>query len=291
MKRVLLILLMVCVPMSGFAWEPPKLGIGDKLKKLTEKFPKKSNQDDPSTSKVAENGADSKEDHSKSPVEELAKEDISKATTIGKYTGAAVGGVAALLLCKKLLGGLCDTGAGQALAISAGGIGGAKLGALIGKNVGEKAANRRRIYASEQEYLESEIKASQKAIVVRKKGIKDTNQKIKNSEQRIAYLQKKSALTQKELAEAKELKASTDEELKNTEILLGQYTEKVAYLDKTLATSEAEAKAKKENISAWEKKYAVLKARRNKLQAQQAEVEQQKVALESSKEALGKLIA
>lgn len=290
MKRGLLILLIVCVPMSGFAWEPPKLNIGDKLKKITEKFPKKTDKNDTSKSKMTENTSESKEDNSKSPIEELAKEDISKATTIGKYAVGGLGGIFGVVACKKFLGDGCS---GQAAVISAGlgATAGAKLGKIIGKSVGEKAANRRRVYASEQEYLDSEIKASQKAIVVRKKGIKDTNHKITKSEQRIAYLQKKSTLTQRELAEAKALKASTEKELNNTNILLGQYKEKVAYLDKTLETSEAEAKAKKENIAAWKKKYAVLKTRRDKLQAQQAEVEQQKVALESSKKALDTLIS
>jgi hypothetical protein len=224
-----------------------------------------------------------------SPVEQLAREDISKATTIGKVTGGVIGGTTGNVVCNKNED--CrNNSAYRTVVLAASTAGGVVIGEAIGKQIGETAANRRRAYASEHEYLESEISASEKAIAVREKDIESNALEIERTRKRIAELEARQSLTQSEIDEAKNLKKQLKAETDRNNTLIVQYNEKIAYLDHALKTSEESAKAKQEDIELWQKKHGSLQEKRDTLLKQRDTVAQQNDQLDKDQKILDKVL-
>lgn len=225
-----------------------------------------------------------------SPIEQLAKEDIRKATTIGNYLGMITGGSAAVYFCKKN-SRACDN---KEVRIAVVGVMlklGSNIGSSIGGEIGETAANRRRAYASEHDYLESEIQASERAIAVREEDILETNNDIEMSRQRITELTEKDELTRNEIKEAKKIKKNLKRKVEKNNTLMVQYNEKIAYLDHSLATSEKSANDKKEDKDLWKKKHASLQEKRDALMAQRDAVEDQNGQLANDQRMLDKILS
>jgi hypothetical protein len=225
-----------------------------------------------------------------SPIEELAKKDISKATTIGNYAGMIAALPVANYACKKMGKNCMDNPIVKAAVYPVIVKLGSEIGSTIGKELGTTAANRRRHYAKEHEYLESEIKASEKAINIRKSEMQATDQKMARAEQRIKALEGKKSLTKKEIAEAKKFKKEIAQVVKNNETLVVQYNEKIAYLDTALSTSEENLKKTKDDKKLWQRKYNSLKNKRDGLVEQRDSVKQQDTQLAGDQRALDKLL-
>lgn len=224
-----------------------------------------------------------------SPVEELAREDIRKSETIGNYIGIIAGGGLTIKACKKYARA-CDHPTVKGLVATAMVKLGSEIGTYIGGAIGQVAADRRLAYATEQDYLDSEIAASEKAVSVREEGITKANSEIATAEKRIIELKEKESLTRKEIKEAKKIRKDFDKKIETNSFLLAQYSEKIAYLDHALETSEAKAKETKEDTVAWQNKYDSLKEKRDGLQQQHDVVESQNIQLSSNQKILEEII-
>lgn len=224
-----------------------------------------------------------------SPVEELAKKDIRTATNIGNIVGLVTGGVAGNALCKKYKD-CANNPQIKLLAIAAAAKLGSNIGSAFGNEIGETAANRRRAYATEHAYLESEIAASEKAIATREQDLKQNDLEITEVRRRIAELQAKQALTAAEIADAKKIHRELTTQKETNNILLVQYNEKIAYLDHALKTSELSADAKQEDKARWKNKYVSLKDKRDELTRQRDGVETQNALLSNDQKILEKII-
>lgn len=164
-----------------------------------------------------------------SPVEELAKEDIKTSQTIGQV----VGGLAGLYICNRKIGNI----PGRNAAITACTVGGAWLGGQIGENVGGAIAIRRLKYASEYEFLDSEIKASESALTTREAKLEQTKADIASAEKRISTLQKNAALTEAQKKEALALKADVTARMEDNAKQKELYDGILKYQDELLESS------------------------------------------------------
>lgn len=217
-----------------------------------------------------------------SPVDELAKKDVAKCQTIGAMLGAVAGGVAGHYAGKELT----DDKNVRVLTTGVGAVVGGKVGSSLGEQIGQVAANRRKQYNTEQQFLESEIAASEKAIAVRQAELDNTNAEIERTHARIAELNAKASLTQKEKAEVQTLKNNIKEEITKNKLLAEQYDEKIAYLKSVLETSKVEANATAEEKESWERKHASLTAKMNDLNAQRTTTAEQGSQLAGSQKLL-----
>lgn len=224
-----------------------------------------------------------------SPVDQLAEKDISNATFIGNVAGIAGGAILGNKLCGNSKHCKNNKQINQLMVAAMMKLG-SDVGSKFGKEIGEAAANRRKSYATEHDYLESEISASENAITVREEGIQSTNSEISSTRARIKELEAKESLTRSEISEAKKLRKSLEEQVETNNNLVVQYNEKIAYLDYALNTSEENAEAKKEDKAMWQKKHASLTEKRDALVKQRESVEQQNAQLTNDQQVLKKII-
>ena len=221
-----------------------------------------------------------------SPVEELANNDVRKSRNIGKAVGALLGAGAAALATKNV-----DDGQKRSAIIVGSALAGGALGDQVGKKLGETAAKRRRQYASEQEFLESEIAASENAIEVRQQDIDEVNSRVAQNEKRVEEFKAKAHLTRKEKEEAENLKQEIERTIAQNEQIMKDYDEKIAYLQHSLETSKAEATASAEEKEKWEQRYADLKGKTSNLIAQRSAMQEQTQQLAQSREDLNDVLS
>lgn len=240
---------------------------------------------------IIKQGVQNRDEHNKSkpqasPLEDLAKKDIKKAKRIGQFAGGLAGGTLAYVLS----GDTKDKG--QRIKIVATGVGaGVVIGGEIGKKIGERAANRRRQYAREYDYLQSEITASEKAISVRESELEKSEKEIVKVQTHIAELQAKEKLTKKDKKKAKKLKRKLEKQIKENELLLAQYEEKIGYLDHALSTSTADADSTTDEIKLYERKHASLTQKKQELMAQYVNVGEQGELMASNHQLLDNMLS
>lgn len=189
-----------------------------------------------------------------SPVEQLGKEDISKS----KSVGAVLGGVIAAVYCNKKYG---------SMAAVACGIGGGWAGGQLGQLVGTGIAIRRYQYATEYEFLESEIKASETAIKTRQQQLDEADDVIKALEKEASNLAETSQRTEQEIIKAEKIQEDINAKIEEQKILEERYTGSIAYLDNAIETSEEKLKGTVEDKEKTQERLAKLKANRNNLNA------------------------
>lgn len=231
-------------------------------------------------SNSSEGGMDFSSFEVSSPVEELGKEDISTARTVGQVIGAIVGGYA----CYKKFDGNKFL---MATCAAFGGIAGDKLG----KYIGEAIAIRRMNYASNYEFLESEIEASENAIKTREDELAATKLNITTMEDRVELLKSKASLTKAEIAEATALLSEVKALREENEMLETRYDETLLYLDSALEDSEEEIASLTEDKAKTQQAHEELLAKRNQLSMQLASIQTQSSQLDEQSTALTSLIA
>lgn len=234
--------------------------------------------------KPAENKEDLSDFDVSSPVEELAKKDVSKSKAVGQVIGGLIAGYA----CHKKLPSMPF---GRQAAVAACAVGGATLGGPLGKYIGEAIAIRRLKYASEYEFLESEISASEKAIETRESELDKTKSDIDDAEKQIAELKNKEALTQADIAKAKSLKKETEAQLEENSLLADRYNDTLLYLNDTIKDSEENIASLKEDKQKTQQSLDNLKIKRDNLANQLAAIQTQSSRLEEQNSVLENLLA
>lgn len=224
---------------------------------------------------------DQPQEHIPSPVEELANNDVRKSRNVGRVLGGILGAGVAYKASENV-----DDDGKRAAITAAGAAAGVAIGGKVGEKIGQVAADRRRQYASEKEFLDSEIAASEKAITVREQDINKVNAEIAQTRQRVDELVAKADLTQQERKEAENIKQDIEQTIEENEKLLKSYDEKIAYLEHSLETSKAEAHASAEEKEEWEQRYSELKRKTSKLIAQRSAMQEQTQQLAESREDL-----
>ncbi|MBO7924183.1 hypothetical protein C7Y69_10060 [Alteromonas sp. KS69] len=230
-------------------------------------------------SNTSEGGMDFSSFDVSSPVEELGKKDISTSRTVGQIIGAIVGGYA----CYKKFGG------NKLLMAGCAGIGGI-AGDQLGKYIGEAIAVRRMNYASNYEFLESEIEASENAIQTREEELAKTKQNISTMEERIDLLKSKASLTEAEIAEAQALLAEGKALRAENQLLEDRYTDTLSYLNSALEDSEEEIASLTEDKAKTQEAHEELLAKRDQLSMQLAAIQTQSSQLDEQNTALNSLI-
>jgi chromosome segregation ATPase len=184
--------------------------------------------------------------------------------------GGALGAALGYERAEKKLKETSDTTKEQRAAVRANemvkyGAVGAAVGGLTGAAIGNVAANRRKHYARENAFLDSEIQVADKAIVAKKNRITELENEVTRSKKKIDQLEeqhKKNVDISKDLeAEQKRLEtaiASNTEELKRHE-------DAISYLNFSLESSKIEAAATEEERKEWVATSADLSARRTSL--------------------------
>jgi len=215
-------------------------------------------------SNSSEGGMDFSSFEVSSPVEELGKEDISTA-------------------CYKKFGG------NKLLMAGCAGIGGI-AGDQLGKYIGEAIAVRRMNYASNYEFLESEIEASENAIQTREEELAKTKQNISTMEERIDLLKSKASLTEAEIAEAQALLAEGKALRAENQLLEDRYTDTLSYLNSALEDSEEEIASLTEDKAKTQEAHEELLAKRDQLSMQLAAIQTQSSQLDEQNTALNSLI-
>jgi len=214
-------------------------------------------------SNSSEGGMDFSSFEVSSPVEELGKEDIST--------------------CYKKFGG------NKLLMAGCAGIGGI-AGDQLGKYIGEAIAVRRMNYASNYEFLESEIEASENAIQTREEELAKTKQNISTMEERIDLLKSKASLTEAEIAEAQALLAEGKALRAENQLLEDRYTDTLSYLNSALEDSEEEIASLTEDKAKTQEAHEELLAKRDQLSMQLAAIQTQSSQLDEQNTALNSLI-
>ena len=185
----------------------------------------------------------------RSPLDQLAGNDVLTATLTGAAVGAAIGAISD-------------------------GSDGAKKGALIGGAAGfiagNVAAQRRKEFASEDAFLDAEIKAAENAVSTKEEQLATLETELDSTRRRIAVLEYRFEQNEDITVEAeKEFQALT-EQVRSNEQTAQNYQNSIDYLDEVLSTSEAESAAKAEEKEAWEEREATLIAKRADLNQQYA---------------------
>ncbi|MEP4889050.1 MAG: hypothetical protein ABJV04_03415 [Aliiglaciecola sp.] len=218
-----------------------------------------------------------------SPVEQLAKEDISTSKTIGQV----VGGIALGYACHKKLGNIPF----RSQAIGSCVLLGMKGGVSLGEYVGKAIAVRRLSYATEYEFLESEITASETAIETRQSALEKTQLEIEQTRVRIDQLKAKQSLTAAEIKEAKKLKAETEARLEESLTLKDRYTDTLEYLDSALEESESKISKLESDKEKTQNAYNELLEKRQNLASMLANLQITINELKSDNTVMANLIA
>lgn len=247
----LLLAAMACAVLPAHAAQNNPFGALGKM------FQRNSDQE---VDRVGEDGA---MNVAPSPLDELAEQDVNSSRRTGQTVGAVIGGVLG-----GVLGRNRDSEAERVVAIVGGAGAGYMLGGRVGEAMGQRAAERRRAYAREHEFLEAEIAASERAIAAQQQSIDSTEEDIVATESRIAQLEDGSDMTRAQLAEARTLKADLEQRIAENETLMASYQEKLTYLTHVLETSEADADATAEEVAMHEQRYATLVEKKDNLLAQ-----------------------
>lgn len=227
------------------------------------------------------------ESYIRSPLDDLAEQDVKKSRGLGRTIGGIWGAAGGILIAK-------EQGASTEQAIAAG-VAGAAIGAAagdqIGKKIGEIAAQRRLQYAAEHEFLESEIAASQRAIDSRQKALQEADQQLISIESEIATLEAAEELNSRDLRDAKKLREEILEKKASNEALISSYSEKIAYLNETLESSKARASATEEEQKLWQQRHQQLLVKRNDLETQYADLQKQNNRLVKSEMSIAAILS
>ncbi len=227
-----------------------------------------------------------------SPVSYLAKDDVAaaieadrqKATWIGRGVGGVIGFLAANEFSEKL--GLSKTEGRVILT----GIG-IYAGDQIGKAVAEVAAKRRRQYAKEHDYLESEIQAASSAVSVRESKLRDAEEAILSRRAKLAELEAARIRSAADLAYAQAELQRVEADLAATGTLIASYEGGLKYIDEALKTSQAAANASAQERVEWEQKKKDLNDQRGLLADQLKRLKGVETDLTADKKRLDTLIA
>lgn len=215
-----------------------------------------------------------------SPVAELAKEDISTSRTVGSVVGAMIAGYACYRKAQSL------PAIGRGLAVAACGAVGSELGGALGEVVGEAIAIRRLKYASEYEFLESEIEATENALSTRQAQLDATRQELDELKIKVADLESRESLTAEEMATAKALKADLEVKIAENKMLEERYNDTLVYLNDTLAESESNIADLQEDKESTQAKLEDAKQKRDELLAQLSQVRLQSTELAATQTSL-----
>lgn len=183
-----------------------------------------------------------------SPVELQAQQDVANSRTAGQVIGATAGG---LLLNRSKLGGV------------AGAIIGGYIGGKIGESVGHVAANRRLKYATESDFIESEVKNSNRAIEAKRRDVQNLRREVNRTHEEIASLQSRHRRNQDVSAAAASKLAEVNEKVDRTQSELDGFRRAIDYLDEVIATSSRQ----KGSTAGLEGKRNQLIAKRDELQS------------------------
>lgn len=202
------------------------------------------------------------------PLDELARNDIIIATTGGIALGAVVG---------ALIGG------------KKGALIGAGSGAVAGLIAGNVAANRRRQFASEQEYLDAEIASAQNAITTKEGQLQQLEINQKQMSREIDELEIRHRQNQNVQKQARNQLEELDNQIQNNKATAVRYQESIAYLDETLKTTKSQASTTREEKENMEGQVAALTGKREELNAQYARLLNVNEQMEDDRMRLAKL--
>jgi len=179
------------------------------------------------------------------------------------------------------------------VAVGGGAIVGGVVGSKVGEAIGHTVAQRRRQYASEHEFLESEIRATGAAIAIREEKLAAMDHENRQRKDDIAQLEVSTQDRKKVSKSAKKLLAWVEKRIAENKILLDDYQGALEYLDQTLNTStlSLEAMANEERTAQWEKKKTALTEKRGELALQYSQLQGVGESLEQDKARLSELVA
>ncbi|GAB2699669.1 hypothetical protein [Aliiglaciecola aliphaticivorans] len=218
-----------------------------------------------------------------SPIEQLGKEDIATSKTIGQV----VGGIALGYGCHKKVGNMPFRSKAIAACVAVG----MKAGIVFGEYVGEAIRVRRLAYASEYEYLDSEITASESAIETRQSALEKTQTEIEEARARMEALKAKASLTAAEIEEAKKLKADTKARLDESLLLKNRYDDTLVYLDNALDESKSKISNLETDKEKTQQAYDELVKKRQNLASMLANLQITINELKSDEAVMANLIA
>jgi hypothetical protein len=182
------------------------------------------------------------------PIEALARQDVANGKNIGALVGAGIGGI---------IGNNTQLGVEHGVQL------GAIAGSLSGEIVGKVVAKRRLQYASEKQYLESEIGSAGRAISKKQAQLGSLKNRVAETRQEISNMERRDRQNQDVTAEAQGKVRELDTIIANNEVSLAKYKDTINYLDETLATSRKQPDTKG------------LETQRNQLIAQRSQVQSQ----------------
>ncbi len=189
-----------------------------------------------------------------SPVEKLARRDVRNSA----FAGAALGALGGAIIGNNVGDRNAERGA----------LIGATAGALIGAGVGKIAADRRRAFASEQAYLESEIAIANEAVDAKEKELVAAEAEIVRTDQLISELQQQRANNRNVSAAAESEIETLNNQIQGYESELLDYKNSIDYLKEALDTSEQEAAQAGSDRMQVEALQEQLLAKRNDLESQ-----------------------
>lgn len=108
---------------------------------------------------------------------------------------------------------------------------------MAGHAFGEMIAKRRLQYASEKEYLESEIAATKNAISKKRQQISSLKEKVSQTRREISEMERRKRNHQNVASEARSKVDDLNNTIANITVALSKYKETINYLDESLATS------------------------------------------------------
>ncbi len=176
-----------------------------------------------------------------SPVDKLAQQDVVISTMVGAGIGAVVGAII----------GNQSGNAAEGAAI------GAALGAGTGLVVGNIAADRRKSFATQEEFLDAEIAAAERAVDKKSAEIAKLETDLETSTTEIDALVKARDGNLDVEAEARRKLAQVNAVIKNNNQTLKQYDDSVTYLETVITESDADQTP--ERLASLQAKQASLK--------------------------------
>ncbi len=206
----------------------------------------------------------------KSPLEELATDDI----LISTGTGAVVGGV---------LGYIKGGEKGAYI--------GAALGALGGFAVGNIAAERRKDYATESDFLDAEIASANTAVSTKEAQLAQLDAQIVSNKREITGLEQRFYRNENILEEAQDKYEEISAQIDENEETQIKYQNSIEYLDSIVNKQNTESAAQKSEIAKLESQRASLIQKRSELTNQYAKLNGLNEKLKVEQNRLSALIA
>ena len=153
---------------------------------------------------------------------------------------------------------------------------------LLGQSVGNVVANRRRAYASEYDYINSEVQSAQKAINRKQDQISSLRSQQASVANQVHSLQAETRHNHNVSAKAASLLEKVNGQIEQNEKLIAKYHDAVLYLDTAIRTSQ---KATKQSASV-EQQRNLLATKRTALKRQFEDVNHLNRDLRQSRESL-----